>query len=112
MPAVPGWTVETLDQNVDAEILAMPADFQAAMARVVERIEAVGLERVREPHVKHLRGKLWEMRFNGRDGIGRAIYVTAAARRVVIVLAFVKKTQQTPHATLALAARRAKEAGL
>lgn len=49
---------------------------------------------------------------NGWDGIGRAIYVTAVGRRVVIVLAFVKKTQRTPHAVLALAERRAREVGL
>jgi len=79
---------------------------------MIERIEAVGLERMQEPHVKHLRGKLWELRLSGRDGIGRAIYVTAVGRRVVIVLAFVKKTHRTPHAVLALAARRAKEVGL
>ncbi len=107
-----GWTVETLNQGVDAEILAMPADFRASLARIIERVQALGLERVREPHAKHLRGKLWEMRLHGRDGIGRAIYVTAVGRRVVIVLAFVKKTQQTPHAVLALAEQRAKEVGL
>jgi phage-related protein len=82
------------------------------LTSIVDRIEALGLERVREPHVKHLRGKLWEMRLSGRDGIGRAIYLTAVGRRVVIVLAFVKKTQQTPPAVLALAERRAKEVGL
>ena len=112
VPPTLGWTVETLNESVDAEILAMPADFQATFFRIVARIKALGLERVREPHVKHLRGKLWEMRLSGRDGIGRAIYVTAVGRRVVVVLAFVKKTQRTPHAVLALAERRAKEAGL
>ena len=90
----------------------MPADLPAPSARIAERVQALGLERVQAPHVKHLRGKLWEMRLSGRAGIGRAIYVTAVGRRVVIVLAFVKKTQQTPHAVLALAERRAKEAGL
>ncbi len=52
------------------------------------------------------------MRLSGRDGIGRAIYVTAVGRRVVIVLAFVKKTQRTPHAVLRLAELQAKEVGL
>ena len=28
----------------------------------------IGLEIVVEPHVKHLEGKLWEMRLMGRDG--------------------------------------------
>ena len=92
-----------------AEVLALPADMQAAFARLGERIIAVGLERIREPHVKHLEGKLWEMRFRGRDGIARAIYVTASERRVVVVHAFVKKAQKTPRSALDLARQRAKE---
>lgn len=103
------WRVETLNEIVDAEIAELPAEIQAAFLRLAERIEAVGLERLREPHVKHLRGKLWEMRFSGREGIGRAIYVTAVGRRVVVVHAFVKKSQQTPQAALELAEKRAKE---
>jgi phage-related protein len=39
---------------------------------------------------RHPQDKLWEMRFGGRDGIARAIYVTAVGRRVVVVHAFVK----------------------
>ncbi len=103
------WTVETLGAVVDAEIAALPKDMQASFLRLAERIEAVGLERIGELHVKHLQDKLWEMRFGGRDGIARAIYVTAVGRRVVVVHAFVKKTQKTPSAALELAARRAKE---
>lgn len=103
------WTVETLGPIVDAEIAALPADMQAAFLRVAERIEAVGLERVGAPHIKHLQDKLWEMRFNGRDGIARALYVTAIGRRVIVVHAFVKKTQKTPRAALKLAEQRAKE---
>jgi phage-related protein len=52
--------------------------------------------------VKHLVGKLWELRLTGRDGIARAVYVTA-------IRAFVKKTQRTPPAEIKLALRRAKE---
>jgi phage-related protein len=103
------WTVETLNITVDAEIAALPSDMQAAFLRLAERIEAVGLERIAEPHVKHLRGKIWEMRFGGRAGIGRALYVTAVGRRVVVVHAFVKKTQRTPTSTLDLAERRMRE---
>jgi len=49
------------------------------------------------------------MRLTGRDGIARAIYVTATGRRVVVVHAFVKKSQKTPRAALELAEQRAKE---
>ena len=103
------WTVEILNEAVEAELLGLPSDMQAAFARLAERIMAVGLERVREPHVKHLDGKLWEMRLTGRDGIARAIYVTATGRRIIVLHAFVKKTQKTPKATLALAMARLKE---
>jgi phage-related protein len=49
------------------------------------------------------------MRLRGRDGISRALYVTARGRRVVIVRVFVKKTQKTPSREIKLALDRAKE---
>jgi phage-related protein len=103
------WQVEILNQTVGAEIRALPADMQARFLRLSERICQVGLETLGEPHVKHLEGKLWEMRLKGRDGIARALYVTAIGRRVVVVRAFVKKTQATPRSEIELALRRAKE---
>jgi phage-related protein len=56
--------------------------------------------------VKHLENRLWELRITGRDGISRAIYVTANGPRVVIVRVFVKKT---PQRELEIARQRAKE---
>jgi len=32
-------------------------------------IQAHGLERVREPYLKHIEGPLWEMRMKGKSGI-------------------------------------------
>lgn len=49
------------------------------------------------------------MRMKGRDGIARAVYVTAAERRVVVVRVFAKKTQKTPRSEIELALKRAKE---
>jgi phage-related protein len=77
-------------KTVAAEITALPADMQARFLRLAERIVSVGLESLGEPHVKHLEGKLWELRLTGRDGIARALYITAIGRRVVVVRAFVK----------------------
>ncbi len=45
----------------------------------------------------------------GRDGISRAIYVTAAGRQVVVVRVFIKKTQKTPQRELEIARQGAKE---
>ena len=69
----------------------------------------MGLPNVHEPYVKHLAGPLWEMRMRGRDGIARAVYVTATGQRVVVVRVFVKKTQKTPRREIELALKRAKE---
>jgi phage-related protein len=103
------WTVETLNEAVDAELAALPADMRARFVRISELIEAVGLPSVREPHVRHVRGPLWEIRLKGAAGIARALYVTATDQRVVILRAFVKKTEKTPAGEIAIALRRAKE---
>ncbi len=81
---------------------------RARLSRIVQLIEENGLERVGEPHIKHVEGRLWEIRLKGRSGISRALYVTAVSRRVVIVRVFVKKTEKTPHHEIALALFRAK----
>ncbi len=104
-----GWTVETLNAVVDGELDALPADVRARFVRICELIAAVGLDRVGAPHVRHLAGALWEMRLRGKDGIARALYVTVWDRRVVVVRAFVKKTQKTPRREIDLALRRARE---
>ena len=100
--------VETLDATVDSEVEALPADMRARLVRIARLVEEKGLERVGEPHVKHLEGRLWEMRLKGRDGILRALYVAAAGRRVVIVRVFVEKTEKTPRREIDLALSRAK----
>ena len=45
----------------------------------------------------------------GRDGIARAIYVTAHRQRVVVVRAFRKKAPKTPRREIKLALKRAEE---
>jgi len=94
---------------VDAELENLPADIRARFVHISRLIEEFGLENVREPHVKHLQGPLWEMRMRGRDGIARALYVAAIRRRVVVVRVFVKKTQKTPAGEIELALKRARE---
>lgn len=103
------WTVETLNSIVDEEIQALPADMRARLSRIAELISAVGLENVHEPHIKHIEGQLWEIRLKGRDGIARALYVTAKQARVLIVRVFIKKTEKTPRHEIEIALQRAKE---
>jgi phage-related protein len=102
------WTVETLDERVDAEIDALPPSLQARLIRLLEMVETVGLDQLREPHVKHVEGKMWELRAKASEGIARGLYVTLTGRRVVVLHVFVKKTQKTPSSALKIARERMK----
>lgn len=101
------WKVENLNEIVDAEVDELPRDLRARLRKIGELIQNYGLERVHEPHIKHVEGRIWEIRLIGRDGIARALYVTASGKRVVIVRVFVKKTQKTPRHEILLALKRA-----
>ena len=103
------WTVTFLNEVVRAEFLALPSSLMAATVRIVDLIEANGLEKTGMPYVRHLQGKLWEMRAKGKDGIARSMYVVARGKRIVILRCFVKKTEKTPNKELKIALQRAKE---
>ncbi len=103
------WTVVFVNNEVKAVLDALPLDMRASFERIVSLMKSNGLEKMREPYVKHLEGPLWEMRMKGRDGIARAVYVTAVGKRVVVVHVFQKKTQKTPRHEIVIALKRAKE---
>ena len=102
------WTVETI-APVDAEIEALPVALRARLIRLLEAVENVGLEALRAPHVRHLEGKLWELRVRAEGGIARGIYVTATGRRMVVLHVFAKKSRKTPRRTLETARERMRQ---
>lgn len=106
------WFVETLSKQVDDELDSLPADIRARFIYISGLIEEFGPQQVGMPHIRSLGEKLWEIRFSGRDGIARGIYVVATGRRIVVVHVFVKKTQQLPQKARALALSRARQARL
>ena len=103
------WAVGFLDEETKEALDALPPDLRASFQRIVELIQAHGLERVREPYLKHSEGPLWEMRLKGKSGIARAVYVTASGMRIVVVHVFAKKTQKTPRKEIVQALKKAKE---
>ena len=105
------WTVETV-AAVDAEIAALPVSLRARLVRLLETVENVGLEALRAPHVKHLDGKLWELRVRAAGGRARGIYVTVTGRRVVVLHVFAKKSRKTPLRALATARERLQQVRL
>ena len=103
------WSFVYVNAEAKAELDMLPPEVRASFERIVELVRAFGLERVHEPYIKHIEGRIWEMRLRGRDGIARALYVTASERRVVILRVFTKKTRRTPRREIELSRRRAEE---
>lgn len=100
--------VDYFNERVLAEIESWPVDVLANYARLVELLVEHG-PNLRLPHSRALGDGLFELRPRGRSGIGRALYCFLLGRRIVVLHAFVKKTQQTPDRELRLARRRQKE---
>ena len=101
------WTVETL-AVVDDEIEALPPGLGAKLIRLLDIVEIYGLEKLHEPHAKHLEGKLWELRVKAAEGIARGLYVMVTGRRIVVLHVFEKKTQKTPRRAIEIALNRMK----
>lgn len=91
-----------------SHIESWPADVLADYARLVELLMEHGPS-VRPPHSRAMGEGLFELRPRGRPGIGRAFYCFLLGRRVVVLHAFIKKSQQTPDHELKLARKRQKE---
>ena len=103
-----GFSVEYYHPKVLAEIEEWPVEVLADYARLLELLMDHG-PNLRLPHSRSLGDGLFELRPRGRSGIGRAMYCFLVGKRVVVVHAFVKKTQQTPDQDLKLARKRVKE---
>lgn len=102
------YSIEYFHPRVLAEIEAWPVDVLADYARLVELLMEHG-PNLRLPHSRAFGDGLFELRPKGRSGIGRAFYCFLLNRRVVVLHAFVKKSQQTPNRELKLARKRLKE---
>ena len=102
------YQIDYFHQRVLTEIESWPADILADYARLIELLTQHGPS-LRLPHSKALGGGLFELRPRCRSGIGRAFYCFLLGKRIVIVHAFIKKTQETPDKELELARKRAKE---
>lgn len=103
------WTVVFASAAAEAEVDSLPEDMQMRFARITDLIRDMGLLAMREPYVKPLGAKLWEMRLKGRDGIARSIYVALSGQRAVVLRTFVKKTQKTPKREIEIALLRLKD---
>jgi len=100
--------IEYFHERVLHDIESWPVDVLADYARLVELLIEHGPS-LRLPHSRALGDGLFELRPRGRSGIGRAFYCFLVGKRVIVLHAFIKKSQETPDRELKLARKRMKE---
>ncbi len=96
------------NQKVKNEIEKFPAGIKKRYfeltGRMIEHGPFLGA-----PHTKPFGGGLFEIRTKAKEGIGRVFYCTVIEENIVILHAFIKKTQKTPKKDLNMAKKRLKE---
>jgi phage-related protein len=102
------WTVAFLDEALP-EFERLPADIRARFQRIIAMVREEGLSALVMPYARPVKGRLWEMRAKGKDGIARGLYVAVTGRRVMLVRFFEKKVQKTPQDEIRIALKRCGE---
>lgn len=80
-------------------------------AKIVHRIDLLAEtgNTLKEPHVKKLEGKIWELRVQASPNIYRILYFTDIGKDIVLLHGFTKKTQKTPRKEIEIATERMKD---
>jgi len=78
---------------------------RARVSRTVALLEDYG-PALKMPHARHLHGKVWELRIDGRPNSYRVLYAAVPGRKFVLLHAFAKKTEKTPRREIEIAERR------
>jgi phage-related protein len=102
------YQIEYFSENVLAEVKSWPADIVASYARLLELLAEFG-PNLGLPGSRAFGKGLFELRPHGRSGQGRAMYCFVIEQRIVVLHAFIKKSQQTPDRELKIARKRLKE---
>ncbi len=84
---------------------SLDEDVQQSIGWAIEQLRVRNIT-AREPLVRHLEDKLWELRRESRTNIYRVIYLFFRGRRIVLLHGFQKKTQKTPRQELEIARAR------
>ena len=101
------WEIFYYNESVQELISDWPIGIRAYYVRVTERMIRFG-PNLGMPFTRSMGNGLFEIRAKGKEGIGRAFFCTIVDQRIIILHAFVKKTQKTPKKELDVAKRRMK----
>ena len=107
---MPLWIVESYhDQRgqspTDEFLRSLQVKDRARVARAILLLEDYG-PALRMPHARHLQGKVWELRIDGRPNSYRVLYAGVPGRKFVLLHVLAKKTDKTPKQDIETAQRR------
>jgi phage-related protein len=102
------YTIEYYSDELAEQILELPDTIAARYIVLTRRMMAVGAN-LGPPHTDSLGDGLFELRLRGAEGIGRVFFCTFVGRRIMMLHAFIKKTQKTPPKEIEIARKRLKE---
>lgn len=105
-----GWSVvlyqeESGRRPVREFLTSIDPGAQDSLLASIEKLRLLNI-RAREPLVRHLDGKLWELRDEHRTNIYWVIYFFFRGQRIVLLHGFQKKTQKTPRQEIETAIAR------
>ena len=103
------WLIEYYEDSrgkrpVEDYINSLPVEKQANIIRVFDLVGEFGIQ-LGEPYLKHIEGKIWEM----RPAKERILYFTFTGKKFVLLNGFTKKTRKTPKKEIKIAQKRKKE---
>lgn len=102
------WILTYYNTRVAELIDDWPVGIRADFDRIAQAIREHG-PNLGMPRTRAMGDGLFEIRAKGREGIGRALFCVVVGQRIIILHAFIKKTQQTPQHDLEIARARLKE---
>lgn len=99
------YTTEAGESPVEDFLRSLDLKTQARFDWSINRLKEDNV-RATEPLVKHIEGKLWELRRASSGNIYRIMYFFFTGKRIVFVHGFQKKTQKTPRREIDIAEKR------
>ncbi len=99
------YTTEQGETPVEEFLHSLDVKTQARFVWSINQLRELNA-RATEPLVKHIDGKLWELRRASNGNIYRVMYFFFTGKRIVFVHGFQKKTQKTPKREIEIAEKR------
>jgi len=103
------WEIVYYNDDLQRAVLELPAGIQARFIHLTERMQVFG-PNLGMPHTRALGKDLFEMRLKSKEGIGRVFFCILPGQQIMMLHAFVKKSQKTPAKEVRIARVRMKEA--